>query len=164
MCQERDGQVLIEYLSKTPFPSRRALQQPALADTIQETLDDSHKKNGELAAKAQLFRNGLYYWQRGRYGNGPLKLGMLKHKQAMNTPFQMEALYMPLERPWPISAYHEPTESTDGYERRHLYTWAAEYRPFRKTIESGPPSAEGSSTKIEVLDSSTRIGLVPRFM
>ena len=155
MCQERDGQVLIEYLTNTPFPSRSPLQQPGLADKIQKTLDDSRQKNGELATKAQLFRNGLHYWLRGRYGNGPLKYGMLKHKQAVSNPSQMESLYMPRDRPWPISAYHGPTESSEGYERRHLYTWAVEYRPFRKSIESGPRSNRGP-TRDEVLKTATR--------
>ena len=163
MCQERDGHLLIEYLAKTPFPSRTSLQQPGLAGKIQETLDDSHKKNGELAAKAQLFRNGLHYWLRGRYGNGPLEHGMLKHKQAVNNPSVMEALYMPRERPWPISAYHESSESSEGYERRHMATWAAEYRPFIKSIERGP-SNEGSATRTEVLESTSTTETVTRFL
>ena len=156
MYQAIDGEIVADFLAKNDSPNRTALSQQGLAKNIQQTLKETRAKNGKLAQKAQLFRNGMHYWFRGRYGAGPLTFGMLKHPDAINSKSVMQSLYMPRQRPKPISAYHGDEVSSEGYDRRHLFTWAAEYRPLE-----GKLKARGSSSsrkKRSVDESNALIG------
>ena len=127
MCMELDGELLLEFLKKNEKPKIDSLAQSGLSEKIEKALKNSRKKHGELAEKARLFRNGLHYWLRGRYGAGAEVFGLMKLPSAMDSELEMQALYMPRKRPMPISAYHKA--SSNGYERRHLLTWAAEFLP-----------------------------------
>lgn len=131
MSMEIDGEQVIEFLANSKSKKSKALMQPGLVDEIKTVLAKNSSQHGDLAEKARLFRNGLHYWLRGRYGIGPQFYGMLKRPTAMDSQFVMRALYMPRQRPAPISAYHSDGSRTNyDYDRRHLFTWAAEYRPI----------------------------------
>ena len=127
---EIDGESLLSYLGQereTPFKSAQ-LNQVGLIDTIKDKLAKGRKLAGHVGVKAGLLRNGLHYWLRGRYGEGPLASGLLKHPNATSSKFHMEALWMPKERPNAIQSYYRGEEESPGYERRHYYTWKLESR------------------------------------
>jgi len=130
------------------------LSRQGLAKNIQQTLEATRSESNNLAQKAQLFRNATHYWFRGRYGSGPLTFGMLKHPDAMNSKLVMQRLYMPRQRPKPISAYHGDEVSSEGYDRRHLFTWAAEYRPLEGQLKM---EGSNSSRKKRRLDRSNAL-------
>lgn len=144
-----DGELLLAYLAdkgQVTF-GRDALNQEGLHDEIKNKLNEGIELAGAVATKAGLLRNGLHYWLRGRYGAGPMAFGLLKHPSALNSRFAMEVLSMPKDRPMPISAYHNSEESSEGYERRHYYTWALENRTVlysqQDTTESASYRANG---------------------
>lgn len=131
MSLQLDGSLLLQFLSQQ---DPEAISRPSLNKGLQEEiashLDSGQKAAGEIATKAHLLRNGLHYWVRGRYGAGPLVQGLVKVPAALKSENAMAALYMPIVRDKPISKYHDENESISGFERRHYYTWAAEYRPI----------------------------------
>ena len=127
----QDGSVLLSFLENNPANlTIDSLREAGLEAKIQSMLQEGRQAAGDIAEKSVLFRNGLHYWTRGRYGSGPQVYGLVKHRDAMDSVEAMEALYMPAERKLPISNYHSEEESVPGYDRRHYYTWAAEYRPI----------------------------------
>lgn len=176
MVLEQDGSVLDSFLKNNPSISRESLQAPELAARIKSMMASGQAAAGDVAEKANLFRNGLHYWVRGRYGSGPAVNGLVKSPGSTGSLEAMETLYMPRVRNKPIrgfsldnssdtaiaktytaggdsksdssesdssgsdfledsteseSAQNDSIESTPGVDRRHYYTWAAEYRPAR---------------------------------
>lgn len=146
MSLEQDGSVLATFLSDNSDGSdglsRDVLKAEGLRKQVETMLESGRKSAGDVAIKANLFRNGLHYWLRGRYGAGPEVNGLVKAEGATGSAVAMEMLYMPKEMGKPISMFHPEEETTLGFERRHYYTWAAEYRPVVK----GPSGQSGSET------------------
>ena len=137
MSLEQDGSVLTAFLEDKgvdsgKVPSRDSLKVEGLREQVETMLVSGRKSAGDVAVKANLFRNGLHYWLRGRYGAGPEVNGLVKAPGVTQSAVAMEMLYMPKEMEKPISMFHSEEETTPGYERRHYYTWAAEYRPVVK--------------------------------
>ncbi len=128
MSIELDGEVLIPFLAQVPSDAftRAALQQPQLLAKLREKREQVHRQEPEVVAKARLFREGMHWWLRGRYGQSSLANGLLKPELAMTNPALMNALYMPRNRSERINA----SEGSSGFERRHFYSWAVEYRPL----------------------------------
>lgn len=155
MCLKVDAEHVVDFL-KNNKPTRSLLAEFQLIDKINTTLSEADKKHDELMKKAVLLRTGLHYWVRGRYGVGPQVYGMLKHPAAMKSQQVMQALYMPRERPLPISAYHNKKSSSIGFERRHLFTWAAECRPFVGREEKAASSLAGARLVFDNQSSSDR--------
>ena len=145
MALEQDGQVLTAFFKDNDAISRESLSVESLSDEILSMLKSGREAGGEVTKKASLFRNGLHYWVRGRYGAGPLTGGLVKAPNATDSISSMELLSMPKLRDKPISSYHSEEETTAGYDRRHHYTWAAEYRPVR-TVQGKTTSRTASST------------------
>jgi len=129
MALEQDGQVLASFFKDNDSITRESLLAENLSDEISSMLASGRKAGGDVTKKANLFRNGLHYWVRGRYGAGPLTGGLVKAPNATDSMGAMELLAMPKMRDKPISSYHPDEETTPGYDRRHHYTWAAERRP-----------------------------------
>ena len=128
---EQDGSVLISFLETNQEElTIETLTVEGLTTKVETMLEDGREAAGDVAAKANLFRNGLHYWTRGRFGEGTQVFGLVKDRSAIQSEEAMEALYMPRERELPVSTYHSEEESSPGFERRHYYTWAAEYRPI----------------------------------
>ena len=145
MALEQDGQVLATFFKDNDSISRESLLAENLSDEISRMLDSGRKAGGDVTKKANLFRNGLHYWVRGRYGAGPLTGGLVKAPNATSSISTMELLSMPKLRDKPISSYHSEEETTPGYDRRHHYTWKAEYRPVR-TVQGGTTSRSTTRT------------------
>ncbi len=139
MSVELDSESLSELFRENDPESftRPALQDPQLPKTIQQTVKNAREVGDDVSLKAILLRSGLHYWLRGRYGEGQLANGLLKSPEAMNSRLAMEGLYMPKQRPKPISDYHDNESSEPGYDRRHYYTWAVEHRPLMKEAGYG---------------------------
>ena len=145
MALEQDGRVLATFFKDNDSISRESLLADNLSDEISSMLKSGREAGGEVTKKANLFRNGLHYWVRGRYGAGPSTGGLVKAPNATDSISSMELLSMPKLRDKPISSYHSEEETTAGYDRRHHYTWAAEYRPVR-TVQGKTTSRTASST------------------
>jgi hypothetical protein len=137
ICLELDGDVLLTLLDNPPRNGfdLDELNNPNLRLEINEKLSELRSSKDEIAKKASLLRSGMHSWFRGRYGFGPMGEGLLKAPEAMDSVQQMVGLFMPGERPLPISAYHPKLETSPGYERRHFYTWAVEYRPLSSSMK-----------------------------
>ena len=129
MALEQDGQVLIAFLTGNDSINREILADPELLDRVNEMMVSGRASAGDVATKANLFRNGLHYWVRGRFGSGPIANGLVKAVGSTSSVQAMEALYMPKIRNEPISNFLPEEESSEGYDRRHYKTWDAEYRP-----------------------------------
>lgn len=155
MCMELDAERLIEFFrDEQQEPSKRvALNDPKLPETIMTMVKNGRQVGDHISYKAILLRSGMHYWLRGRYGQGPLAFGLLKSPESMNSTYAMEGLYMPKQRPRPISIYHGGESSQPGYDRRHFYTWAVEYRPLIK--EAGYKD-KSRSAGIEVISAQSQ--------
>lgn len=152
MALEQDSQVLTAFFKENDSISREALVDINLPGEVTGMLAAGRKAHEDVTKKANLFRNGLHYWVRGRYGAGPLTAGLVKAPQAMDSLEAMELLSMPRVRDKPISSYHSEEETTRGYDRRHYYTWAAEYRPMR--VRQGKKTSETELLSSTVSDVS----------
>ena len=146
MALEQDGQVLTHYLANSPALTRPALMEVGLAEKVKTELESGREAAGDVATKANLFRNGLHYWTRGRYGSGPLVRGLVKSKDASRSKAAMEALYMPRVRNKPISDFYDEEQSAPGFDRRHYYTWAAEHRPLVKRSKVTPVNSTSKTS------------------
>ncbi len=154
---ETDAEVLIPLLedalrAKVTF-QRPQLQQPDLLADIKAKLETGREIGDDVAVKARLFRGGLHWWLRGRYGMGPLANGLLKSEHAMNSKEMMDALYMPRKRPNVINMYDPWTGTGNGYERRHFYTWAVE---FRELLTANSYRRKNRVSKVESTTTDTR--------
>ena len=83
-----------------------------------------------IAQKVVLFRTGLHWWFRGRYGAAELAGGLMKPASAKNNPQAMFGLQMPRKRPEPKSVISLPTATQvpEYFERRHHYNWKVGHR------------------------------------
>ena len=146
MALEQDGQVLIGFLTDNNSIVSQSLTEPGLLERVNEMLVSGRDAAGDVATKANLFRNGLHYWVRGRFGAGPIAAGLVKSPNSIDSPQAMEALFMPKIRNKPISNFLSDEESIPGFDRRHFVTWGAEYRPA--TIVGGTSERTESESKV----------------
>ena len=150
MSLEEDGSILTDFLrgnvdDNRESLSRDSLKAEGLLNQVETMLASGRKSAGDVAVKANLFRNGLQYWLRGRYGAGPEVDGLVKAEGATKSADAMELLYMPKDMKKPISMFHPEEETTPGYDRRHYFTWAAEFRPVSEIQVQIPGSTGGGS-------------------
>ncbi len=108
---------------------RERLRDTAGLERAAQQFANGRKLGQHEIERACLLRIGTHWWLRGRYGVAPLANGLLKNPDAMNSDQAMFGLYMPQDLPQPISTAFEGEEKSPGYDRRHYYTWAVEYRP-----------------------------------
>ena len=122
-----DG-ALLQAVYQTADPSNfvRDMLRETTAEEINEKLSQAREADAALVDKTRLFFTGLHWWLRGRYGQGPEGLGLLKSAAALQTPAGQFGLYMPVETPRPT----DPMEfqSVPEVARRHHYIWMYEYR------------------------------------
>ena len=85
-----------------------------------------HGKSDDVLQKSVLLRVGVHWWLRGRYGRAHLNNGQLKLPIAMDSPVFMFSMFMPKERPKPVCSYLGPEATSEGYDRRHFYSWNIE--------------------------------------
>lgn len=116
------------------------LNEPDLFETTQETINAVRSSKSPEIEKAGLLAQGLYQWRRGRYGMGTTGNGLLRSKPISNRPwrrfraFQPGPVLMP-ENPAVISEFLG-SDSGDGFERRHYFTWDLEYRPLTRSLST----------------------------
>ena len=128
---------------------REMLRDPSALQRAAQQFANGRKLGQYEIERACLLRIGTHWWLRGRYGMAPLANGLLKNPDAMNSEQEMFGLYMPRELPQPISTFFEGQEKSSGYDRRHYYTWAVEYRPkiYQSKSESSFESSPISDVK-----------------
>ncbi|MGI9517404.1 MAG: hypothetical protein ACR2NP_10175 [Pirellulaceae bacterium] len=137
---ELDERHLREFFQQVDSATitRAALKDPNIGSRIQALIDTSKHYGKDVLEKASLLRAGAHWWLRGRYGMAPMAYGLLKRPEAMESDQAMFGLYMPKARPQPVNWISAEGEISPGYERRHYYTWAVEYRELQ--IGSGSHS------------------------
>lgn len=143
-----DGNQVVHFLrgqDKTSEFTRPLLKDPKTLSSMLASLAYARESAGDLALKSRLLYLGMSWWMRGRYGEGPDGMGLLKHAASLSSPMAQFPLYMPMKPPTPI----DPTVtgySIPKFDRRHHYIWMYEYRSLvtnesenRYTTKSGDP-------------------------
>ena len=137
---EDSAQLLIEFLknaSPSDLASRARLSRPDLLATIEEQYKLGLSYGKDVVDKANLLRLGSFWWLRGRYGSASMAKGLLKDRGAMDSEYLMIGLFMPKSPDKPICSFLSNEDRIEGYDRRHFYTWAVEYREKRARSKSG---------------------------
>ena len=127
---EDDGRSVLAFIQNTPAEqvAFEPLKEEGLREKVNQLLASGRESGKDVIEKALLLRTGPHWWLRGRYGSGPLNAGLLKAPEAVDSPEAMVGLYMPKVPNKPISSYLGVDQVTPGYERRHYFVWAVEYR------------------------------------
>ncbi|MCA9206279.1 MAG: hypothetical protein KDA59_24670, partial [Planctomycetales bacterium] len=92
-----------------------------------------------------MFRQGLQWWLRGRYGRGPDGYGLLKSELALISPAAQMGIYLPNETPTPTDPANPSKTAVPEVDRRHHYIWGMEYRRVQQ-VSSESMTATGKST------------------
>jgi hypothetical protein len=128
-----DARIIADFFAQVKKHGR-TLESELLKDsrTVARVEDDAaqaRKLAGTLTAKSQMFFEGLHWWMRGRYGQGPEVGGLAKSRAALRSASGQFALSMPETTPQPkYPAWLTEAEGVPKFERRHHYLWAWEDR------------------------------------
>ena len=132
-----DGQRVIDYLREQDISklSRPLLRDPNLLSSVRVAVNHARENAGDVAIKARLLYLGMHWWMRGRYGEGPDGMGLLKSVAAVKSPLARFPLYMPERPPRPTDpASPSAGPQTPRFDRRHHYIWMYEYRQFQARL------------------------------
>ena len=115
--------------------ARPRLRDEQLLPSVEANLRYARESSGAVIDQARLLYLGMHWWMRGRYGQGPDGMGLLKSVHALRSAAAQFPLYMPTKPPTPSS----PSASSYGYsipkfDRRHHYIWMYEYRTIRENV------------------------------
>jgi len=140
---EMHGGELSQLFKKRPPGSytRERLNDPGLLVECEKLMTSGRESGKAVIEKAMLLRLGAHWWLRGRYGKSSQAFGLLKPKAAMNNEQAMFGLFMPQSRPEAIGFINSDTGAqSEGYDRRHYYTWAIERRDLidRRSYPESP--------------------------
>ena len=152
---EEDAVALELFFKNANALEAEELKQAGLVQTTINTIMGVRNSGNPVVEKAKLFTKGLQQWKRGRYGIGDLGNGLLKASLSPNprnkrgaAKTSADSLRMP-ETALAISQFLG-SDSGDGYDRRHYYTWDLEYRPlyqnYDRSSERGTERGNFSST------------------
>ncbi len=135
---EQDAVVLNDAIRKhkgnNTWFRRPNLRDQSVAATVNELIIAGRKHGGNWQEKAALLKVAIHWWQRGRYGFGPEKNGLLKSKTALMNQREMFRLIMPLKMP---NRQDVQSQKVAFYPLRHLHNWAIEYsKPLPKGGDS----------------------------
>ena len=146
---EMDAGALREFFENVDPSSltRSRLTSPNIGQQIAALIESGRKHGEDVIEKAVLLRTGAHWWLRGRYGLGPLAWGLLKRPEALLNEQAMFGLYMPKSRPEPVGWTSDDGSISPGYDRRHYYTWALEYREM--TAEFRQSTSKTENTRLE---------------
>lgn len=126
-----DGQQVIDFLRSAEISklTRPALRDPNQLNSITTAVTYARENAGDVALKSRLLYLGMHWWTRGRYGEGPEGMGLLKSSAALSSPLARFPLYMPLRPPTPTDPFTSP--SIPRFDRRHHYIWMYEYQSIQ---------------------------------
>lgn len=118
---------------KRPFEKRQA-RNPAMESPKELYAEaESHAKNyrrlaSELERKSFLLEEGVRWWIRGRFGQGPLDGGLAKALPYGTRRLEDALLYYPLRLPNPIKHPPDPNKNPlrVPVPRRHIEYWVSE--------------------------------------
>ena len=146
-----DGELLEQFFTANrDYPFQNAmLRAPGTLKDIQSRSQRVRESPGDLVKKGRLLFEGLHWWMRGRYGQGPEGNGMLKSMQALTDPVALFSLYMPVETPKPTDPFDTSQYSIPEIDRRHHHIWQFEYRRInvRQAITSRQRTQSGGEVK-----------------
>ena len=114
--------------------SKSNLQDPGWPNRCDELVQTGRAADSDLFDKVVLFRDGLEWWLRGRYGRGELAVGLLKPDAATKAGPAMRGLFMPSVMPLVAVTEDNAEDNADddaddsppapACHRRHYLTWA----------------------------------------
>ena len=138
-----DSELLTEFLSKKDRRwIRQDLADPSLPESVKAIAKRGRTAGSELMEKGEKLAVALHWWLRGRYGAGPNAFGLVKAREAVQSPQGLFPLFMPTARPQPIDPLVPGKPAIPQVDRRHHYTWAVEYRPITTTVSRGKTTFE----------------------
>ena len=129
-----DGPDLMMLLDKDRGKFDRPFLNEVDLDALEAELQSGVDKAGDLVSKSRLLFAGLHWWRRGRYGSGPIAMGLIKGPAALTNPNARIGLFMPTVAPTPNDPVKVKTEQIPTFDRRHHYSWAFQDRDFRERI------------------------------
>lgn len=132
---------------------REKLNEADIGEKCGALVASGRKHGKKIIEKAMLLRIGAHWWFRGRYGKSTMVGGLLKPPAAMQKEAAMFGLFMPKDRPNAIGYVDsESGEETQGYDRRHHYTWGVERQEVTRSVRTntneqgtGPRRYDGST-------------------
>lgn len=112
------------------------LADPRLRDRVHADVERARGLAGELTDKANELYLALYWWMRGRYGEGSDVFGLAKRENSVDNKNAARDLYTPDEPPKPTdpAKLTDPDLSVPHYARRHFYWWAWENRQLASGV------------------------------
>ena len=150
---------VLEELSKARPQDydRPVLQDPQLLPSVESNVRYARESSGDIIEQARLLYLGMHWWMRGRYGQGPDGMGLLKSVHALRSPAAQFPLYMPIKPPTPTAS----SESSYGYsipkfDRRHHYIWMYEYRTIQQNIANQTVRRNSTTEEITSATKLTR--------
>jgi hypothetical protein len=150
-----DGELLIQGFKEFAGKfTRPALNSPGYAEALTSDVERGKMEAGDLVKKSQLLFAGMHWWRRGRYGNGPELMGLLKDKAAQTNLAAQIPLFMPRESPVPVDPAKNPLNQVPNFDRRHHYTWAWQTRQFSVSTTSSSSSNSSSQTSLSSVPKS----------
>ena len=154
-----DGQQVIDFL-RTHVQRGTKFKRPSLSDSntlsaVLAAMQFARETSGDLVIKSRLLHQGMHWWMRGRYGEGPMGAGLLKSPMALASPMAQFPLYMPMSNPKPV----DPTMgySVPKFDRRHHYIWMYEYRNIISTEYDKTKTLDKSKTTSFEATSRTKL-------
>ena len=127
-----DGPDLIELLDEDRGKFNRSFLNEVDLDTLEAEMHSGVEKAGDLVAKSRLLFAGLHWWRRGRYGSGPIAMGLIKGPAAATNAGARIGLFMPTIAPTPSDPMKAKMGQIPTFDRRHHYSWAFQDRDFRE--------------------------------
>ena len=125
-----DGQSVVQELKKGRGRFARDRLNTIKIEPLQEQIRSSQESAGDLTEKSQMLFAGLHWWRRGRYGAGPVFMGLFKGPKAAIDARQRIGLFMPVITPVPNDPMQAGAAPIPTYDRRHHYHWAYQDRDF----------------------------------
>lgn len=134
---------------------RPRLKDARLLTSVESNVRYARESSGDVIEQARLLYLGMHWWMRGRYGQGPDGMGLLKSVAALRSTAAQFPLYMPTKPPKPTDL----SEAAYGaavpkYDRRHHYIWMYEYRTIQQHVDN---QWRRDSSKKETVTSKTRL-------
>lgn len=127
--------VLQSLKKSTSGYKRIALQDKTLLSSVEDKVHYARESSGDLTKQARLLYLGMHWWMRGRYGQGPDGMGLLKSANVLKTVEAQFPLYMPTSTPEPTAPeMSNYSQAIPKYDRRHHYIWMYEYRRMLSNV------------------------------
>ena len=136
---EEDAAALDFFFKNSTALEAEELKRPGLIQTTLATISSVRNSGSPVVEKAKLLSKGLQAWKRGRYGIGALGNGLLKASLRGGDSLRMPETLLAISQ-------FLGSDSGEGYDRRHYYTWDLEYRPLYRSYGNSSDRSTRTAT------------------